>query len=210
MGQKFLLDLLMAGVLLALMAYPLIGELEHEILGVALAILFLIHQIKNFSWYKNSIRGKYTYRRAFLTLINLSLLILMAAQIFSGVLLSKELFVHLNLGLSVSTARLVHLSAAYWLFVLVSVHIGWHWKIIIAFAQKKLELESIPKIFKIAAAIFAAYGLYALINRQFLDYMFLKSEFVFFNFDEPVIFFLGDCAAIMAFFIFIVDFIMTR
>ena len=207
MGQKFLLDLLMVGVLWALMAYPLIGELEHEILGIALAILFLIHQIKNFSWYKNSIRGKYTYRRAFLTLINLSLLILMAAQIFSGVLLSKELFVHLNLGLSVSTARLVHLSAAYWLFVLVSVHIGWHWRIILNFAQRKIEFGKITQALGI---IFAAYGLYALINRQFLDYMFLKSEFVFFNFDEPVIFFFGDCAAIMAFFIFIVDFIMNR
>ena len=207
MWQKFLLDLLMAGVLLALMAYSLIGELAHEILGVALAILFLIHQVKNFSWYKNLFKGKYNFRRAFLTFINLSLLILMVVQLFSGVLLSKELFTFWQHGLSVSTARLVHLAAAYWLFILISVHIGLHWKIILNFAQKKF---TIGKLAQALGIIFAAYGLYALINRQFFDYMFLKSEFVFFNFSEPVIFFLVDCAAIMALFIFTVDFFMNR
>ena len=200
MGRKLLLDLLMAGALLALMAYSLIGELEHEICGVVMAILFLLHQGKNFGWYRNLTNGAYNFRRVFLTLINFSLLILMVAQIFSGVVISKDLFVHLNLGFSVSTARLIHLAAAYWLLILISVHIGLHWKIISAFAQKKFEFGRITQALGI---IFALYGLYALINRQLLDYMFLINEFVFLDYGEPIIFFFVDYAAIMALFIFL-------
>ena len=45
-----------------------------------------------------------------------------------------------------------------------------------------------------------AYGAWAFVNRQLGEYMFLKSQFVFFDFEEPIIYFLMDYIAIMILF----------
>ena len=50
---KMTLDLLMTAVLLLLMAYELIGTLPHELLGVGMFSLFLLHHILNWSWLRN-------------------------------------------------------------------------------------------------------------------------------------------------------------
>jgi len=49
-------------------------------------------------------------------------------------------------------------------------------------------------------AVLAGYGIYAFVKRGFADYLFMKSVFVFFDFSEPVIFFLVDYAAVMILF----------
>ena len=46
----------------------------------------------------------------------------------------------------------------------------------------------------------SAYGVYAFTHRQLGDYLLLKTQFVFFNFDEPIILFLLDYAAMMVLF----------
>ena len=50
---------------------------------------------------------------------------------------------------------------------------------------------------RIIALFISGYGVYALVKRQFIDYMFLKTQFVFFDFGEPLFLFLIDYLAIM-------------
>lgn len=51
--------------------------------------------------------------------------------------------------------------------------------------------------------ILAAYGIYAFISRGLAEYMFLKNQFVFFDFTEPLILFFIDYLAIMTLFVFV-------
>ena len=48
--------------------------------------------------------------------------------------------------------------------------------------------------------VISAYGIYAFIKRQFPDYMFMKTAFVFFDFGEPRIFFFLDYITVMVLF----------
>lgn len=48
----------------------------------------------------------------------------------------------------------------------------------------------------------AAYGVYALWKRGLPEYLFLRTHFAFFDYEEPVLFFFADYLAIMGGFIF--------
>ena len=53
-----------------------------------------------------------------------------------------------------------------------------------------------------AGIVLAVYGLFAFISRDLPDYMFLRTQFVFMDFSEPVALFYLDYLAMMGFFIF--------
>ncbi len=205
MTGKLILDLALAALIFLLMSYALVGEFWHEVLGVAIFFLAALHQLKNKAWYLALPRGNYNLRRAVLAALNLLLLILMLLQIFSGVVLSKELF-SVNLGVSAATMRLVHLAAAYWLFVLIFLHAGLHWRQISSFLQKKFPLSKL----KFVGLAIAAYGVYAFKARGFWTYMTLESEFIFLDFSEPLIFFLADYAAIAGLWILVGNFLARK
>lgn len=51
--------------------------------------------------------------------------------------------------------------------------------------------------------VISGYGIYAFIKRDIGDYMFLRSHFVFFDYEEPPLFFYMDYIAVMGLFIFL-------
>ena len=109
-----------------LMAYSLIGELFHEIIGTVIFVLFIVHHILNWKWYGTLFKGKYTARRAFQTALDYLLLIVMILQPVSGILMSKHLFTFLPALPISAQARSIHLLLAYWGYVLVCLHAGTH------------------------------------------------------------------------------------
>ena len=68
----------------------------------------------------------------------------------------------------------------------------------------KKRLKKMPAVpvwaLRGAALLTAAYGAYAFWKRRIGAYMFLKDQFVFFDFDEPLVFFLADYIAVLALF----------
>ena len=58
-------------------------------------------------------------------------------------------------------------------------------------------------ILRIAVTVVATYGMYAFVKRDIGNYMLLKVHFVFFDYDEPLFFFLLDYVAVMGLFIFV-------
>lgn len=56
-------------------------------------------------------------------------------------------------------------------------------------------------LLRIVAVFGAAYGVYAFLKRGFTEYMFLKTQFVFYDFGEPLPLFLMDYLAVMALFV---------
>lgn len=193
---KLSIDVLMLAILILLMSYSLIGETFHEILGVAMFILFLAHQYFNFAWYKNLKSGRYNASRLFTTVINLIIFAAMILMILSGILNSQHIFAFLNLNFDVGTFRLIHLSLSYWIFILIAVHFGLHWNLI----KSKIFFGKSSQILAVAISI---YGLYAMFKRQFADYMFLRNEYIFLDFEENLIFFFADYISVIILFGFI-------
>ena len=56
---------------------------------------------------------------------------------------------------------------------------------------------------RIIGILIAGYGVYAFIKRDIGNYMVLKNQFVFFDFDEPLVLFMLDYIAVMGLFVFL-------
>lgn len=195
---RIIIDIVMALLMPLLMAYSLIGETLHEIIGTAILVLFVVHHILNRRWYGAMFRGKYNAARVFRTVLNILLLAFMILQPLSGILLSKHLYTFLPTLPISAQARSVHMLLAYWGYVLLCVHAGTHLT-----APIKQLITKNPKA---AAAVFillggiSVYGIIAFVKRGFPGYMFAKTAFAFFDYSEPVVLFFLDYLAIMVLF----------
>ena len=200
---KLLVDIGMTVALMLLMAYSLIGEMAHEWIGCAMFALFVIHHVLNIKWCRNLFRGSYTPFRIVQTLLVALMLCSMIGSMVSGMVLSRHVFVDLPIEGGSSWARTVHMICAYWGFVIMSLHLGLHWNMMMGMVNKRFKKSSKVRcwITRIIAFAIAAYGVYAFSVRQIGEYMLLKTPFVFFDFDEPPIFFFLDYLAVMGLFV---------
>lgn len=207
---KIILDIIMTVLLLFLMARQITGETAHEWLGASMLILWIAHHILNRSWYMHLFKGKYTPMRILQTVTNFAVLLSMFGLIISGIILSREVFAFLPISGGIALARSLHIVCAFWGFVLMALHLGLHWNMILSMIRKAMvPIKSKPKriFLRILAIAIAGYGLYAFVKNQFLSYMFLTSHFVFFDFERPILLFFTEYIAIMGLFIFLAYYI---
>lgn len=201
---KIGIDIGMTVLLLLLMAYELIGSSLHEWIGLAMFVLFVCHHLLNRGWYKNLFRGSYTPMRLLQTILAGLVLLTMLGSMISSVLISREVFAFLPISGGRSLGRTLHLLCAYWGFVLLSLHLGIHWQSMMAMAGRLCKPSPTRRrVLQVAGALAALYGLYAFFHRSIPTYLFLQSQFVFFDFEEPLIFFFLDYLAAMGLFIWI-------
>ena len=202
---KIITDILMTIILLLLMAYSLVGEAAHEWLGIGMFVLFILHHILNRRWSRNLRKGKYTPFRVLQTALVMLVLMSMLGSMISGIVLSRHALAFLPITGGQSWARTLHMLSAYWGFVMMSLHLGLHWNIMVAMAGKMVKKPSVPRTWalRIAGCLIAAYGVYAFVQRDVSRYITLQDQFVFFDFSEPLILFLLDYMAIMGLFVFI-------
>ena len=200
---KIITDVMMTAVLLLLMAYSLVGEAAHEWLGVGIFVLFVLHHILNIKWCKTMFKGKYSPYRIAQTAVVALVLLTMCGSMISGVLLSRTVFTFLGDRVYLAQAQKLHMLCAYWGFVFLSLHLGLHWSSILNMVKRFCKKEQPLRrwMIRIIGWLISAYGIYAFIKRDFAGYMFLKIHFVFFDLDEPLIFYLADYLAVMCAFV---------
>lgn len=203
--MKIVIDISMTVVILLLMAYSLVGEKAHEWLGIGMFVLFILHHILNNNWSRNLFNGRYTPFRILQTVLVILALISMCGSMVSGIVLSRHAFAFLPITGGQSWARTLHMLCAYWGFVIISIHLGLHWNIMMGMAKRMFHKPSVIRtwIVRTVGLLIAGYGVYAFIKRQIGSYMFLKNQFVFFDYGEPLILFLFDYIAVMGLFVFI-------
>jgi hypothetical protein len=201
---QILIDAAMTALLPCLMAYQLISGTAHEWLGMSVFLLFILHHALNFRWYRTLNKGHWSCSRILGIAVNVLLFADMVFLIISGILMSRHVFAFLSIDGGTSFVRVLHLLASYWGFVLMSMHIGLHWNMIMAMMRKAMP-DVKPSLaqsvaLSITTVLICVYGIYAFINHKFAEYMFLKNQFVFFDFNKPIIFFFADYLATMALF----------
>ncbi len=195
---RVIIDVAMALALPVLMAYSLVGEELHEVIGSVMLILFIIHHILNRRWFLTLNKGKYNRQRIFHTVTDAVLLVLMILQPLSGILMSKYLYTFINVDGVAATVRIIHLVCAYWCFAIMSIHAGTHLMVPLKLLEKKSPKAKPLLLISLAAV--SLYGVYAFVRRGFIDYMFMKTVFAFFDYSESVLLFLADYLAVMILF----------
>ena len=203
MKVKIAVDIGMTAVLLLLMAYGLVGEIAHEWIGIAMFALFIAHHVLNRHWFASLCKGRYTPQRILITATLILILICMFGSMISGIIISRYIFTFIPGGTNELIAT-IHTLCAYWGFVLMSLHLGEHWNMILAVTGKHLKPSKLRKwILRTVGYMIAIYGIFAFVHHDIGVYLLLKSHFVFFNYTEPVIFFLSDYLAVMGLFVLI-------
>ena len=205
MGNKtavrHMVDLLMTVVLILLMAYFLTEQEIHEWLGAGMLVLFVIHHILNFKWLKALDRGKYTPYRVLQTALALLVLLCMLGSMLSGIWMSRYVFDFLPTQGHMGLARTAHLLCAYWGFLLLSAHLGLDWGIMLGAARKaaggKPPAPARTAVLRVLACGISGYGVYAFFKHRIADYLFLRSHFVFFDYEQPPVLYILDLLAMM-------------
>ena len=207
---KIVIDILLTAALLLLMPYELVGEAAHEWIGAGMFVILIIHHILNRRWTSHTGKGKYTPIRIIQTVLVCLLVICILGSMVSGILLSRHIFSFVNITGVSATAGIVHMTCAYWGFVLMSLHLGIHWRVIMSAAGKQSSKSVKGQtrhiriwILRILGATVALYGACAFVKRNIASYLFLQVHFVFFDYSEPVIFYILDYAAVMGMLIFL-------
>ncbi|MBP5439033.1 MAG: DUF4405 domain-containing protein [Treponema sp.] len=106
------------------------ADIVHEILGMALFLLWAVHITLNRRWYGAVFKGKYNPYRVMQTIINCGILVCVVFLMISGIILSNHLFTFLNIQDGLGFARIAHLLASHWYYLFMSLHIGMHVEII--------------------------------------------------------------------------------
>lgn len=200
-----ILDVIMFLLLLMDMAFFFTGQEIHEIIGTLTIICFLLHHFLNKNWYRNLVK-KYTLTKLVMNILNILLLVDMLVLLVSGIMMSQTVFSFIRSFGSIAIARQLHMIASYWCFVLVSCHIGLHWNMVLVPLKKRWKLSSsfISKIiYTIIPSIIALYGVCSFIESQIYLYMFSISDFVFFNYDKPILLYILENVGIMSLFIYL-------
>lgn len=201
MKAKIIIDAGMIILVLMQMAYHLIGDSLHGWIGMILFVLIALHNILDRKWYLGLCKGKYTSVRFFHTAINLLLLASFIGLAISTAFLSTTLstFFHLKAAM---IGRRMHMFFTTWSYVLMSIHVGLHWNMIICAVKKRMNdpKHLYKATARIAVTLVAAYGLYVFISRELPQRMFLLSEYVFFDYDELILFCLIDYTSVLCLF----------
>lgn len=195
-NARMIIDILMVIILPLLMAYSLVGENYHEVIGICMFTLFIAHHVMNRKWWTGLLKGKYNAIRTLNTAINLVLAVYMILQPISGILMSKYVLKDVTISGASGTLRTIHMTFAYWGFMLMSFHLGLHVRAVTLPIAKKMN-KLAKMILAILFLIVSLYGVYAFIKREIGDYLFMKVMFAFFDFGESRVRFLLDYATVM-------------
>ncbi len=164
--------------------------------------LFILHHVLNRKWYGGLCKGRYSAGRILGTATDLLLLADMIALPVSGIMMSRHVLAFLHAGNGVALARTVHLLASYWGLVLMSFHAGLHGGAVMAMLRKRVNGKSAAHTLtlRVIAALLGLWGVWAFLRREIGNYLFLRNQFVFFDFSQPLLFFVADHTAAMALF----------
>lgn len=209
-------DLVMTVLMLIGMAYYITGNMVHEVIGVMVLILFIVHNFLNRRWYITILKGKHNIRRILQIGINLLFLITMVLMMISALLISTDLFPFIPINNDM-VLRQIHVQTAYWGFILMAVHIGFSWGIIINSVRKMTGIISTSTIRTITLRFFAvlivAYGINSSFEEDMGSKLFIYSPFGWFN-NVSTIRFLIDHLTIMGVYIagthYALKFVQTR
>lgn len=199
--MRMALDIGMTILLFVCMSYQFVEQKSHEITGTVMFAAFILHHIVNWRWYMNLGKGRYSASRKLNVTLDFVILIDMLVLMIAGMRISGYVFLWMGLNFNLDVARQMHMTAAFSLFLLVGLHIGLHIGMIRGMFRRMPHFEgenAVPRWILNAGILgISTYGLYAIVRRRFLGYIFGKYHFLIVAYNEPAIRYVFDLLAIM-------------
>ncbi|CAN7556760.1 DUF4405 domain-containing protein [Pararhizobium sp. LjRoot255] len=183
---RLALDFLAVGLFVAAMAYWWMDNRSHELIGTGMFALLFLHNIFNRRWYAGFPRTRRQAKPLVTVGLNLTLLVTMVTLLTTSILISQSLFGFLAIG--GPDARDIHILAAYWAVIIVSIHLGLHWSIVMNVVRNVIGVRQ-PRLdrtvlLRLAAAGIAAYGVYSSFELDIGSRLLLIPTMQFWDFNE--------------------------
>lgn len=190
--------------MLIAMAYFITGNAIHEFVGVSVFVLFIVHNLLNRRWYSTILKGKHNLRRILQIALNLLFLVAMAVMMICGILISSDIFPYIPVNNDM-IFRQIHVQTAYWGFIIMAVHIGFSWSMILNAVRKMTGITGSSRIRTIAlrtvSVLIVIYGIHSTIEREWGAKLMIYSPFGYWFNDDSIIRFLIDHLSIMGIYI---------
>lgn len=170
--SRWTLNSIMMLGLVASMSYSLLGESVHEWVGTAVLVCFIWHLLRNRGWFSALRRGRYTGGRVVGSIVNGLILFTVLGLCVSSLMLSKYVFAFLPLSLPEGVGQTPHQVCAYWGFLLMAVHLGWHGRSLAAAVKRHIALPGAVWRGVLALAVVA--GVVSAVLQQYPAHLFLQ------------------------------------
>lgn len=191
-------------LLLVLMGFHLQGEIVHEWAGIIFTLLIILHLYLNrHRLWSLSPRIPLTMRIVN-RVINAVTFVVILTAIISGMMLSRHILLDLPFHNPAIWVRKVHMTSVHWGMLILALHIGLHWKMLATFFCRVLNISDSSRLANVIMpgffSIMALQGLYWLLHQDYLDYLLMKVDFSFFDYDESALLFYLHYLAIIILF----------
>ena len=161
---KILLDILLIIVLITLYSKNVISLMYHEVAGLAILGLFVIHLVFNRKWFttmlKKIVSKGLSARARILSIVDVLLILSWLAVLITGILVSKKVFT-----IQISSLNPWHFFVSAVAMILTGIHFGLHWKYFWGFLGKKIRLNKVIAL--VLTVIIAGFGVYNLVTSSF-------------------------------------------
>jgi Domain of unknown function (DUF4405) len=200
---RLVLDAIAAGLLLAGLAYYWVENAVHEWIGIGMFVLVALHNVFNRRWHAKVLQRRLDATTMLNTFTIGSLMVVMVVLLTSSVLVSRTAFAFLGLE-GGSTARRVHLVAAHWAILILAIHLGTRWSLIMLTVRTHLHLAPSrmrTAVLRATAAAIALYGVQSSSTMVFGSKLFLIDVLDMWDFNSQATVFFLNFASIMGLYI---------
>ena len=189
------LDILMTILSVILMGGTMLfpDDRLHQICGISLIVIWVVHVVLNRRWYGSLFKGNYQPYRLMQIIVNLGVLLCALFLMISGLLMAW--FIPADwVGGALGFARITHLLVSHWYYIFMAFHIGLHG----AMLASKIKIRGLAT--QIICLLISLYGIYAFIIRGVWKYMFGLQQFFFLDFERGYVLFALDYISIIVLF----------
>ena len=173
------LDILMTLLSIILMGGTVLfpDDRIHQICGILLIVLWIIHIMLNRRWYGAFFKGKYQPYRIMQLVVNSGVLICALFLMISGLLMAW--FIPADwVGSALGFARTTHLLASHWYYIFMAFHIGLHSAMIVRFCHSRVPTRESGIVPRVICILISLYGIYAFIARGLWKYVRASAVFL--------------------------------
>ena len=166
MKKKLIIDIMMFILMLMEFSRIYTGSFIHEIMGITLFILVIIHLFLNNNYLLNIPKTKYNLSKLIMLIINILLFGSFILTSIFGILSSNEILTFLNMH-SLSIIKL-HKIFSYITLIIIGLHIGINFNLMFGKLTKLIKNKIINYILSIIITIF---GIYSFIKVDFWNHL---------------------------------------
>ena len=196
---RLVLDGLAAGLLLLGLAYWWLGNAVHEVAGTVMFLLLIGHNVFNRRWYGRLAKPAPKPRSLFNIGVTFALLLAMSDLLATSIFISNVLSPVLPIQGGFN-ARQIHALAGYWAHVIVSIHLGLRWPMIMGVARNLFGIRKASAarsaLLRCTAFMVALHGVWSAWQLGLGARLSMQMTLDWWDFETSVLGFFAHCLAV--------------